>query len=290
MLAQQLVNGVVLGAVYCLVAVSYSLVMGVLGILNIAVAAMFLLGGYVGLAVLGDGWSVWASLALAIAVAGVGGVLVERVAHRPLHRSPVIMPLLSTLGVLIMVQTTIVNIWGSDPVQVKHAPLSGSLDLGAASVSGTQLLIVGAAVVLCAGLGALIRWTWIGRGIRAVAEDRDVSSLLGVPAARVTMAVFGLSGLLAGAGGLLIGLNYEVLSPGSGIEVGLKGIAVMVVGGARNVWGGLIAGPLLGIAEVLAIAYGDSAYRDMVVWGFLIVVLLLRPEGLLSVNMAVRRA
>lgn len=282
MLADQIANGLVLGAVYSLAAVSFALVMGVLGILNVASAALFLLGGYIGLDMIGGGSTIWLALAVVLAATGLGGIVVERVGYRPFRDSPVVIPLLSTLGLTIVVQGVVINAWGSEPIQLGRAPLSGRLDLAGVAISATELLIIGAALVILGGLGALMRWTWMGRAIRAVAEDRHTASLLGVPATTVTIATFALSGFLAGTAGLLIGLNYGVLSPSSGLELGLKGIAVMVVGGVRNVWGGLLAGPLLGIAEVLAIAYGDSAWRDMVVWGFLILVLLIRPEGLFT--------
>lgn len=282
MLAEQIVNGLVLGAVYSLAAISFALVMGVLGILNVASAGLFLLGGYIGLDLISGGTPVWGALLIVIAAAGLGGILVERIGYRPFRDSPEVVPLLSTLGLTIVIQGVVINAWGSDPVQLGSAPLSGNVSLFGVSLTATQLLIVGAAIVALSSVGALMRWTWTGRSIRAVAEDREIASLLGVPAARVTIATFALSGLLAGTAGLLVGLNYGALSPSSGLELGLKGIAVMVVGGVRNVWGGLLAGPLLGIAEVLAIAYGDSAWRDLVVWGFLILVLLIRPQGLFS--------
>lgn len=282
MLAEQIANGLVLGAVYSLAAVSFALVMGVLGILNVASAALFLLGGYIGLDMISGGTPIWGALLVVVALTGIGGVLVERIGYRPFRDSPEIVPLLSTLGLTIVVQSFVINAWGSDPLQLDSAPLSGSVSLAGVSLTATQLLIIGAAIIALSGVGALMRWTWTGRSIRAVAEDREIASLLGVPAVRVTIATFALSGLLAGMAGLLVGLNYGALSPSSGLELGLKGIAVMVVGGVRNVWGGLLAGPLLGIAEVLAIAYGDSAWRDMVVWGFLIAVLLIRPQGLFS--------
>jgi len=282
LLADQIVNGLVLGAVYSLAAVSFALVMGVLGVLNVASAALFLLGGYIGVDMISGGSSVWGALLVVIAATGLGGIVVERVGYRPFRDSPVVIPLLSTLGLTIVVQGVVINVWGSDPIQLGASPLKGRVELAGIALTATELLIVGAAVVILVGIGALMRWTWMGRSIRAVAEDRHAASLLGVPAVKVTIATFALSGLLAGTAGLLIGLNYGVLSPTSGLEVGLKGIAVMVVGGVRNIWGGLLAGPLLGIAEVLAIAYGDSAWRDMVLWGFLLLVLLVRPEGLFS--------
>lgn len=289
MLAQQVLNGLILGAVYGLTALSYSVVMGVFGVLNIAVAGLFLLGGYLGFELLTDGHSIWLAILVALAAAGLGGVIVELVAYRPLAGRGVVMPLLSTLGLAIVVQTFVINTWGSDPFQLTSPPLTGRMEVAGVAISAIQLLILGVTVVLFVGMGLLMNYTWTGRSIRAVAENPRVTTLLGVPARRVTITTFAISGVLAGAAGFLIGLNYQVLTASSGLEVGLKGIAVMVVGGARNIWGGLIAGPLLGISEVLVIAYGSSEYRDMVVWGFLILILLLRPQGLVGRESAVEQ-
>lgn len=282
MLLQQLINGIVLGAVYSMAALAYSLVMGVLGVLNIAVAGIFVIGGYVGFAVILAGQPLWLAFLAAVVVAAVLGFLTERVAYHPLRRAPLIMPLLSTLGVAIVLQTVVVNTWGSDPLQLPASPLTGRFTLGGVAITVNQLFIVGGAVLLFVVLGVLMKKTWMGRSVRAVADDPKVAGLLGVSATKVTITAFVVSAILAGLGGLMIGLNYDQLTAASGLEIGLKGIAVMVIGGARNVWGGLIAGPLIGIIEVLTIAYGASSWRDLVVWGIFIVVLIVRPQGLFS--------
>jgi branched-chain amino acid transport system permease protein len=122
----------------------------------------------------------------------------------------------------------------------------------------------------------------MGRALRAVAENREVARILGVSADRLTMLAFILSGSLAGVAGVLIALHYGTITPYLGVEIGLKAIAVMVIGGTRQIWGALVAGPLIGIAEVLTVAYGGSQVRDFVVYGFMILILLLRPQGLLG--------
>jgi branched-chain amino acid transport system permease protein len=145
-----------------------------------------------------------------------------------------------------------------------------------------QLTVIGATVVLVALLAFIVQRTAMGRALRAVAENRDVARLLGVSAGRLTLLAFMLSGALAGAAGVLIGLHYAAITPYIGVEIGLKAIAVMVVGGTKRIWGALIAGPLIGVAEVMTTAYGGSQIRDFVVYGLMIVILLLRPQGLLG--------
>jgi branched-chain amino acid transport system permease protein len=280
MLLQQILNGLTLGAVYTLIALSFSLVMGILGVLNLAIAELFMLGGYCGLTLVLAGHSLWLAIPAAMLAAGVLAALVERVAYRPLRDAPVIMPLLSTLGFSIIFQNVAVNLWGSDPLQLPDTLADARLSIGSASLGALQIAVIVVTVVLVAALAALVQSTRLGRGLRAVAENREVACILGAPATRLTVAAFILSGALAGAAGVLIALHYSAITPYIGVEVGLKAIAVMVVGGTARLWGVLLAGPLIGVAEVMSVVYGGSAVRDMVVYGLMILVLLLRPQGI----------
>jgi branched-chain amino acid transport system permease protein len=281
-LIQQFVNGLTLGAVYTLIALSFSLVMGILGVLNLAIAELFMLGGYFGFA------AVMAQLPLPVAlIAGMAGAalvagIVERIGYQPFRAAPVVTPMLSSLGFSIILQNVATFVWGSDPLQLTDEVLSGRVDIGPVSMSEIQLTVLGVTVALVAALAFLVQRTAVGRALRAVAENRDVARLLGVPAGRITLVAFMLSGALAGAAGVLIGLHYAAITPYIGVEIGLKAIAVMVVGGTTRIWGALIAGPLMGVVEVMTVAYGGSQIRDFVVYGFMILILLLRPQGLLG--------
>jgi branched-chain amino acid transport system permease protein len=190
--------------------------------------------------------------------------------------------MLSTLGFSIILQNVATNVWGSDPLQLSDEVLAGRFTLGPVGISAMQLTVLGATAVLVALLAFVVQRTSTGRALRAVAENRDVARLLGVSAGRITLMAFMLSGALAGAAGVLIGLHYAAITPYIGVEIGLKAIAVMVVGGTTRIWGALIAGPLIGVAEVMTIAYGGSQIRDFVVYGFMIAILLLRPQGILG--------
>lgn len=282
MLIQQLVNGLTLGAAYTLVALAFSLVMGVLGILNLAVAELFMIGAYVGLTALVAGYSIPVALLAAMVTAAALSFAIEKIAYEPLRNSPLVTPMLSTVGVSIILQNVATNIWGSDPFQLPDEYLGNRIDLGLFAIGEMQVLVIGAAIVLVAILGFVVERTKVGRALRAVAENRDVARLLGVSATRLTLVAFLISGALAGAAGLLIALHYAAVTPYIGVETGLKAIAVMVVGGVSRIWGALLAGPLIGMAEVLTVAYGGSALRDFIVYGFMIVILLVRPAGLLS--------
>ena len=282
MLAQQLINGLTLGAVYTLIALGYSLVMGILGILNLSVSEIFMMGSYIGFAVLLRGYPLAIAVPAAMAGAALLAILVERIAYRPLREAPVVMPLLSTLGVSIILQNVAVNVWGSDPEQLPETLAGGRIALGPVSIGDFQVVVILATVALVAAVAWIVQKTRLGRGLRAAAESPEIALILGVPAQRITIAAFALSGALAGAAGILIGLHYNAITPYVGVDVGLKAIAVMVVGGTTRIWGVLLAGPLMGIAEVLTIAYGGSNYRDMVIYGLMILVLLVRPQGILA--------
>ena len=282
MLLQQLVNGLTLGAVYTLIALSFSLVMGILGILNLAIAELFMIGGYLGFTIIVANLPLPLALAVGMAGAAFAAIIIEKVAYQPLRDTPVVTPMLSTLGFSIILQNIATNVWGSDPLQLPDEFLGTRITLGPVSIGAMQLVVLGATVVLVALLAFVVQRTSIGRALRAVAENRDVARLLGVSANRLTLFAFMLSGALAGAAGVLIGLHYAAITPYVGVETGLKAIAVMVIGGVTRIWGALVAGPLIGMAEVMTVAYGGSQLRDFIVYGFMILILLLRPQGILG--------
>jgi branched-chain amino acid transport system permease protein len=282
MLLQQLVNGITLGAVYTLIALAFSLVMGILSILNLAVGELFMLGGYLGFAVIAGHMSLGLALLAGMLGATVVSMLIEKIAYEPLRNAPLVTPMLSTLGFSIILQNIVTNVWGSDPLQLPASLFDRRFAFGPVNVGLMQIVVIGVAIILVAAVAYLIQKTPAGRALRAVAENRDVARLLGVSAGRITLLAFALSGALAGAAGVLISLHYAAITPYVGVDTGLKAIAVMVIGGATRVWGALLAGPLIGIAEVLTVAYGGSQERDLVVYGLMILILLLRPQGLLG--------
>ncbi len=282
MLLQQLINGLTLGAVYTLIALSFSLVMGILGILNIAIAELFMIGGFLGFSAIAAGLPLPAAIAVGMAGSATAAAVIERIGYRPLRDSHLITPLLSTLAFSIILQNLATNIWGSDPLQLPAELFDRRFSLGPASIGVMQIVIIAVTVVLVALLALLVQKTAVGRALRAVAENRDVARLLGVSPNRVTFLAFVLSGALAGAAGVLISLHYAAITPYVGVETGLKAIAVMVIGGVTRIFGALVAGPLIGITEVLTVAYGGSQIRDLVVYGLMILILLLRPQGILG--------
>lgn len=282
MLLQQLVNGLTLGAVYTLVALSFSLVMGILSVLNIAIGELFMLGGYIGFAVIASQLPLPVALLVAMISAAMVSIVIQKVAYEPLRDAPLITPMLSTLGFSIILQNIVTNVWGSDPLQLPSELFDADFTVGPVRIGLMQIAVIGITVVLVGAVAFLVQRTSAGRALRAIAENRDVARLLGVSVSKTTFLAFAISGLLAGAAGVLISLHYAAITPYVGVDIGLKAIAVMVIGGTTRVWGALLAGPLIGIAEVLTIAYGGSQIRDLIVYGLMILILLLRPQGLLG--------
>jgi branched-chain amino acid transport system permease protein len=284
MFLQQLVNGITLGAVYTLLALSYSLVMGILGILNLAIAELFMFGGLTGFTLLEAGYSFGTAMAAGMAIAALFAVAIEKFAYQPLRNAPLVTPMLSTLGFSIILQNIAVNYWGSDPVQLPSEFFDRRIAIGSIQIGVSQILVIGVTIVMASLLALLVRNTQTGRALRAVAESREIARTLGVAADRLTLIAFVISGFLAGAAGVLIGIHYSAITPYVGADTGLKAIAVMVVGGVTNIWGGLLAGPLIGIAEVMTVAYGGSQLRDFIVYGIMILILVMRPQGLLGAS------
>jgi branched-chain amino acid transport system permease protein len=285
-MAQQLANGVFLGSIYALFALGYTLVFGVLDILNLAHQAVFMLAGFVALAlVTALGLPVVVALPLAVLAAGLLGLALERVAFRPLatRADSNMSGLISSIAAGIILESIALGIWGPD---IARFPFGAVPDrryrLGDASVSELQIVIVLVTVVLLVGLSVLLRRTRLGRAIRAVAESRAAARVLGVNVERVVAASFFISSALGGAAGVLFGLAFNSLSPDVGRAVELKGLAVIILGGMGSVPGAVIAAYALGIVEVFTVALVGSSYRDAVAFGVLFLVLLVRPRGLLG--------
>jgi branched-chain amino acid transport system permease protein len=241
-----------------------------------------MIGGYLGFTAIGAHLPLPVAVLLGLCGGAVLAIVIEKIAYEPLRDASLITPMLSTLGCSLILQNLATNLWGSDPLQLPDELLGAQLRLGPVTIGSMQVVVLAASVLLVAVLGFVIQRTRMGRAVRAVAENRDVARLLGVSASGVTLLVFILSGALAGAAGVLIGLHYAAITPYVGVETGLKAIAIMVVGGVTRIWGALAVGPLIGMLEVLTVAYGGSQIRDLVVYGFMILILLVRPQGLLG--------
>jgi branched-chain amino acid transport system permease protein len=286
MLVQQLVNGLMLGGAYALVAIGYTLIFGVLNLLHLAHGEIFMVGAYVGLALALAGFAPWATLGGAMLAAAALGVVVERVAFRPVrNRGSHVTPLMTTIAVGLVLQHAVVKLYGAEPVAMPPPFASASLDLGPVTVSSLQLLIFGTSVALMALLEVFLRSTSTGMAIRATAENPTVAGLMGINISLAIVATFAIASALAGAAGVLLAWNFTGLSPFFGVKVGLKGLAIMLLGGLGNVTGAMVGGLVVGVVEVLSVAYLASSYRDAFAFALMILILLVRPTGLLGARL-----
>ena len=225
MFIQQLFNGVMLGSTYALIAISFTLLMGILGMLNFAIGEVFMLGAVFGLVFIRLGLPIYWAFLLAIVCAGCVSLVIERFSFRPFRHAPPLVPLLSTIGFSILIQNTTENLWGSERSQFPQWLEPFDIHLGPVLVPSTQLIIFVAAVLLMIGLDLFIQRTRVGRGMRAVAENAETASILGVDSNLIISLTFFVSGALAGASGILFGLSFSIVSPFMGMEPGIKGIA-----------------------------------------------------------------
>lgn len=285
-MGQQIVNGLFLGSIYALFALGYTLVFGVLDILNLAHQAVFMLCAFLALTLVSLAHlHILVALPLATVAAGLVGVLVERVAFRPLRgrADSNVAGLISSLAVATIFESIALGLWGPD---VSRFPLGTvperQLHLGGAVVQELQLVIIGIAVLMVLGLTFLLQRTRLGRQIRAVAESGFAARVLGIDVNRVIALSFFISSALGGAAGVLFGLAFNSISPDVGRSVELKGLAVIIVGGMGSMPGAVIAGFGLGLVETFTVARFGSSYRDAVAFAVLFLVLLVRPRGLLG--------
>jgi len=279
---QQLFNGFMLGSTYALIAMAFTLLLGILNMLNFAIGEVFMLGAIFGLTFVNLGLPIHLALILAVLCTGLVNLVIERFSFRPLRHAPPLVPLLSTIGFSILFQNTAENLWGSERSQFPPWMEPVDFHLGPLLISSTQIITFAAAVLLMVGLDLFIQRTRVGRGMRAVAENLETAGILGVDSNRIIAITFFVTGALAGASGILFGLSFSIVSPFMGIEPGIKGIAAMIVGGMGNLRGAIVGGIFIGITEVLSVAYFGAPARDFAVYGALFLALVIRPQGILG--------
>ncbi|MFN8642096.1 MAG: branched-chain amino acid ABC transporter permease [Candidatus Binatia bacterium] len=281
---QQSLNALQLGSIYALIALGYTLVYGVLRLINFAHGDLFMAGAFLSL-VAGSLLGLPAAVVFALAVLGTGllAVLIERVAYRPLRDAPRVSAVITALACGLVLEHVVLLI-SPYPQHVPPLFRIANYDLGGVVVSSLQLLIVGIALALMLGLDWIFRHTLLGIAMRAIARDMRTLPLLGVPVNRVVAAAFLLGGGLGGAAGMLYGQAYPVIEPYMGIMVGWKAFISAVVGGIGNIRGAMLGGYILGALEIAVVAFFPSTYRDFVAFTLLVVLLIFRPTGLLGVE------
>ena len=278
--SQQIVNGVMLGSIYAMVAVALTLSIGVLKFLNFSIPGLFMIGGMATWALVRAGIPWPFAAAAALVVGAAASLVVERFTWRWMRMAEEFVPLVSSMAFLILFENLAVAYWGSDLQSMPRLFASADWRIGNLVVSVPQLVGLVCSVGLIWGLSLLLAKTRIGRGLRTIAEDSNTALLLGVDIHRLVPLVFVISGLFAALGGVLFALNYRQVHPFMGEALGLKGISAMVVGGMGNIWGAIAGGLIIGLAEVFSIDLFGADFVDISVYGLLLLILIVRPTGL----------
>lgn len=287
MLAQQLFNGLLLGATFSLVALGFNLVVGAMDRLNFALGETAMASAMFGAIVMEADLPFALAFVIAMAIGGALAVLVYYTSFRFVSKDYPTASILSSLGMGLVLTALVVKYLGSDQRSVPDVLPGVSLDLGLFRVSGAQLVILVLATLLTVGLYVFLDRTVWGTAIRGVSDDLTMTALLGVPVQRVILLTFALSGVLAGAAGLLTGLAYHTVSPFDGFGTTLTALMIIVLGGLGSVTGGVIAALFIGVIETLTVAYLSATLRDLIVFLLVGVVLLVRPQGLFGRNAGV---
>ncbi len=290
MFYQQLINGLMLGASYSLVAIGYTLIFGVLNLLYFAHGEVFMVGAFIGLyLVIFAGANIYFALLGAMIGCGILGALAYFVAVRPVAKDRPLAPLISTIGLTIVLQNLAIYIFGGQQLAFPEAIEQKLFHFGPITISSVQLFILGVALASMTALWLFIERTKLGRAMRATAENHETAALLGVNVNRVVLITFIVGSGMAGIAGVLVGLKDSSISPFMGLGVAVKGLIVMLLGGLGNVPGAMVAGLLLGMIEILSAAYIGSTERDFFSFLILILILLYRPTGLFGTRTAEQR-
>jgi branched-chain amino acid transport system permease protein len=281
---QQLLNGLFIGSIYALFAIGFTLVFGILDRLNLAHPAVFAVSAFIGIELVEvGGLSIWLALPIVFVVGGLLGLIIERVAFRPLKNRPDahFAGLISSIAVAGMFIALLQWRYGPNTRRFPAGSFPETrFELLGAQVTLVQVAILLISIVLMVGLTWLVARSRLGRGMRAIAENPTAARVLGVNVDRVTATTFAISSALGAVAGALFAMNVNSAQLGMGSAIELKGLAVIVVGGLGSLPGALVGGLVLGLAEVLAVQYIGSSWRDLIAFGLLFLILLVRPQGL----------
>ena len=284
MLEQQLINALSLGSVYALFALGFTLVFGVLGVINLSHGAIFMLGSYAALLLVEKlAMPLWLALLAAMLVTGLIGLAVDYLVLKPLRarNAPHLTPMIATIGVAIMLTNLAQGLFGAENKRFPSGTIpEESATFGQVHITAVQVGIVAISVILMLVLLVVMRRTQLGRALRAIAESPKAAYLLGINVEGLFYMTSFAAAALGGAAGVLVGLSFNAISPFMGQPMLHKGIAVIILGGMGDIRGALIGGLFLGFAEVLSVAYISSDVRDAVAFGLLFLILLVRPSGM----------
>ena len=282
MVFEQIINGLTLGSTYSLIALGYTMVYGILELINFAHSEIYMIGAFIGL-IMVSVYKLPFIVALLLSMAGscLLGIIIEKIAYKPLRKANRIASLISAIGVSIFLQNAVLMLAGP---QARAFPANfnvTNLELGNLRIFSLQLIILLVSIVLMIGLHLLIQKTRLGQAMRATAQDKETAQLMGIKIDQVVSFTFAIGSALGGAAGVLVGIYFDSADPMMGFFPGLKGFVAAVLGGIGSIPGAMVGGLILGLIEMLGAVY-ISRYKDAIAFAVLIFILLLKPTGLLS--------
>ncbi|MFJ7509833.1 branched-chain amino acid ABC transporter permease [Peribacillus simplex] len=285
-LIQQLVNGISLGSIYALIALGYTMVYGIVKLINFAHGDVFMVGSFVGFyAITVMDLSFIPALLISMVTCAIFGVLIERIAYKPLRNATRIAALITAIGVSLLIENGLIYIRGAQPEAYPNNVLPmDKLDILGVSISSQSILILSVSVILMIILQFVVHKTKIGKAMRAVSFDSEAAKLMGINVNNTISATFAIGSALAGAAGVIFGIYYIKIEPLMGVLPGLKAFVAAVLGGIGIIPGAMVGGLLLGVIEALVSAAGYSLWRDGVAFVVLILILIFLPQGLFGKN------
>jgi len=282
---QQVINGLNVGSIYALIAIGYTMVYGIIKLINFAHGEIMMFGAYFAfIAATSFQMPVWAILLLVMTIMAIIGVAIEFVAYRPLRNAPRLSALITAIGVSLFLQNLALIIFKPEPKIMPKLFPEMTFNVGGIDISSTTLITIGLSLVFMVLLDLYIRKTKQGRAMRAVSEDKDAAILMGVNVNRTISLTFALGSALGALGGILYSVAYIQIYPTMGVMPGLKAFIAAVLGGIGIVPGAMLGGFIIGMVETMTKAYLSTTWADAIVFGILIIVLLFKPTGILGKN------
>ena len=283
---QQLINGLFLGSIYALLALGYTMVYGIIKLINFAHGEVYMIGSFIGYFLINQAnIGFFPALLISMAVCAVLGVVIEFLAYRPLRKSTRISALITAIGVSFLLQNIMTYFFSANTRSFPQVIERKTYQIGFIEVSNIQVLILAVSLILMLLLQLIVKKTRMGKAMRAVSVDADAAQLMGINVNRTISFTFALGSALAAAGGMLNGLYYNSIDPLMGVVPGLKSFVAAVLGGIGIIPGAALGGFVIGLLETLATALGFSDFKDAIVYIVLILILLIRPAGILGKNL-----
>lgn len=284
-LLQQLINGVSLGSIYALIALGYTMVYGIIKLINFAHGDIYMVGAYVGYTMIQNvGLSLIPAIIISMLFTAILGVVIEKVAYKPLRGATRIATLITAIGVSYLLQNVVMYFMGAERRAFPSAVPNQIFRLGGLTISSQQIIIIVTTIVLMAALQIIVKYTRMGKAMRAVSTDMEAAQLMGINIDNVISFTFILGSALAGAAGVLVGIYYNSIDPLMGVTPGLKAFVAAVFGGIGIIPGAMVGGYLIGVIETMVSAFGGSMFKDAVVYLILIIILIVKPSGIFGKN------